>query len=43
MQPIALSLHLDDLGVREEAIEDGGRRRDVAEELAPVLRSVDSW
>jgi hypothetical protein len=30
MQPIALALHLDDLGVCEEAIEDRGGRRDVA-------------
>jgi hypothetical protein len=38
MQPIALALHLDDLGVCEEAIEDRGRRQDVAQELPPVLR-----
>jgi hypothetical protein len=38
MQPIALALHLDDLGVCEEAIEDRGGRRDVPQELAPVLR-----
>ena len=40
MQPIALALHLDDLGMCEEAIEDRGRRRDVAQELPPVLRGT---
>jgi hypothetical protein len=34
---VALALHLDDLGVGEEAIEDGGGAWDVAEEDAPVL------
>ena len=35
---VALALHLDELGVGEEAIEDGGGGGDVAEEDAPVLR-----
>src|SRR5688500_9728276 len=40
-QPIALAGHLNDGCVREEAIEDRGRGRDVAEENAPVLgRSI---
>ena len=46
VQPVALAVQLDDLGVGEEAIEDRGGGRDVAEELAPVLRrSVrrDRW
>ena len=38
VEPVALALHRDDLGMGEEAIEDGGGRRRVAEELAPVLR-----
>jgi len=38
VEPVALALHRDDLGMSEEAIEDGGGRRHVAEELAPVLR-----
>jgi hypothetical protein len=38
MQPIAFALHLDDLSVCEEAIENRGRRRHVAEKLPPVLR-----
>ena len=37
-QPIALAGHLHDGRVREEAIQDRGRGRDVAEENAPVLR-----
>src|SRR5512134_362921 len=37
MQAIALALEVDDLGLGEEAIEDGGGRGDVAEEGAPVL------
>ena len=40
-QPIALAGHRHDGRVRDEAIEDRGRGRDVAEEDAPVLgRSV---
>ena len=40
-QPIALAGYLHDGGVREEAIEDRGRGRDVAEKNAPVLgRSI---
>ena len=38
MQPIALPLHLNDLSVREKAVEDGGRRWDIAQKLPPVLR-----
>ena len=38
VQSIALALHLNNLRVREEAIENRGRRGDVAEELPPVLR-----
>ena len=37
-QPIALPDYLEDRGVREKAVEDRGRRRDVAQEQAPVLR-----
>jgi hypothetical protein len=37
-QPIALAGHLPDGRVREEAIEDRSRGRDIAEEDAPVLR-----
>jgi hypothetical protein len=37
-QSIALARHLDDDGVREEAIENRRCRRDVAEEDPPVLR-----
>lgn len=36
-QAIALDGHLDDLGVREEAIQNGCRRGHVAEEDTPVL------
>ena len=38
MESIALTLHLDDLRVGEKAIENRGRRGDVAEKLPPVLR-----
>ncbi len=38
MESIALDLHLDDLGVGEEPVEDGGRRGHIAEELPPVFR-----
>ncbi len=37
MKAVALALHLDDLGVGEEAVEDGGGRGDIAEE------SPQSW
>jgi hypothetical protein len=33
---VALAVHLDDLGLCEKAVEDGGGRRDIAEEGAPV-------
>ncbi len=36
-QPIALADHLEDRGVREEAVEDRGGRGDVAQKDAPVL------
>ena len=40
---VALALHLDDVGVGEEAIEDRGGRGDVAEEDRPSPGWVDWW
>jgi len=37
MEAVALALELDDVDAGEEAIEDRGRRGDIAEELAPVF------
>jgi hypothetical protein len=37
MKAVALALELDDLGPREETVEDGGCGGDVAEKGAPVL------
>ena len=37
VQAVALALHLDDVGVGEEAAEDRRRRGDIPEKLAPVL------
>ena len=37
----ALSLHLNDLGVSQEPVENGCSRRDISEELPPILsRSI---
>src|SRR5271169_6370189 len=37
MEAVALALKLNDLGAREESIEDRGRGGDIAEEGTPVL------
>jgi hypothetical protein len=37
MESVALTLERDDVGVSQEPIQDGGSRRDVAKELAPVF------
>lgn len=40
VEPIAFAGDLDDLGVVQEAVEDGGRGRDVPDEFAPVFQRV---
>jgi hypothetical protein len=37
-QPVAFAGDLDDLGVLEDAVEDGGGGRNVADQLAPVFQ-----
>ena len=39
-EPVAFALHGNDLGVVQEAVEDGGGPREIAEKLAPILQGT---
>jgi hypothetical protein len=39
-EPVAASVHGDDVGVVQEAIEDGGGAEDIAQELAPIFQGA---